>query len=268
MKKGIWCILNTYKDCEVEFMEGRIHSIETFGTVDGPGVRYVIFVQGCPMRCQYCHNPDTWDPNIGNLRSTDELIEDYEKYRPYLTNGGMTVTGGEPMLQMDFLIELFTKAKEKNIHTCIDTSGIVFNRNSESFMDKLSRLLKVTDLIMLDIKHIDDEEHKKLTAQSNKNILDFARYLNEIDFPIWVRHVTVPGITYKTEYLAALGEFLGELNNVKALDVLPYHTMGVPKYEALGMEYPLKDVPALDKSEAKKARDIILYHLKKAKSAR
>ena len=246
-------------------MEGRIHSIETFGTVDGPGVRYVIFVQGCPMRCQYCHNPDTWEINAGTLRSTDDLLDDFEKYRPYLTNGGLTVTGGEPLLQMDFMIELFEKAKKKDIHTCIDSSGVVFNRKSKVFMDKLNELLKYTDLIMLDIKHIDDEGHKALTGHTNENILDFARYLNEIDFPVWIRHVTVPGITYKTEYLQRVGAFLGELDNVKALDVLPYHTMGVPKYEALGMEYPLKDVPPLEKVEAAKARDIILYHMKKRK---
>ena len=227
-------------------MEGRIHSIETFGTVDGPGVRYVIFVQGCPMRCQYCHNPDTWEVNAGTLRSTDELLEDFEKYRPYLTNGGLTVTGGEPLLQMDFMIELFRKAKKKNVHTCIDSSGIVFNRNNEKFMEKMDELLKYTDLIMLDIKHIDDEQHKILTGHSNKNILDFARYL-------------------KTEYLERLGYFLGELDNIQALDILPYHTMGVPKYEALGIDYPLKDVPALEKSEAAKARDIILYYMKKRK---
>ena len=144
-------------------MEGRIHSIETFGTVDGPGVRYVIFVQGCPMRCQYCHNPDTWEINAGTLRSTDDLIEDFEKYRPYLTNGGLTVTGGEPLLQIDFMIELFKKAKKRDVHTCIDTSGVVFNRKSQVFMDKFNELLKYTDLIMLDIKHIDDEGHKILT---------------------------------------------------------------------------------------------------------
>ncbi|MBQ6815294.1 MAG: pyruvate formate lyase-activating protein [Lachnospiraceae bacterium] len=246
-------------------MVGRIHSIETFGTVDGPGVRYVIFVQGCPMRCQYCHNPDTWDMQAGTPREVDDLLEDYEKYRPYLTNGGLTVTGGEPLMQIDFLIELFRKAKAKNIHTCIDSSGVTFNRNNEKFMEKLDELLKYTDLIMLDIKHIDDEQHKVLTGHSNAHILDFARYLNEQDFPIWIRHVTVPGITYKSEYLQQLGSFLGELDNVKALDVLPYHTMGVPKYEALGMEYPLKDVPALEKAEAAKARDIILYHMKKRK---
>ena len=239
-------------------MKGRIHSIETFGTVDGPGVRYVIFVQGCPMRCQYCHNPDTWELNAGTLKTVDELLEDYEKYRPYLTNGGLTVTGGEPMMQMEFLIELFKKAKEKDIHTCIDSSGVVFNRNSESFMSKLNELLKYTDLIMLDIKHIDDEEHKKLTGQSNKNILDFARYLNEINFPIWIRHVTVPGITYKTEYLERLGYFLGELDNVKALDVLPYHVMGVSKYEQLGIDYPLKDVEPATQEQAAEAKAAIM----------
>lgn len=246
-------------------MEGYVHSIETFGTVDGPGVRYVVFTQGCPMRCQYCHNPDTWQPNIGNQMSTDEIISDYEKYKSYLTGGGITVTGGEPMLQMDFLIELFKKAKERKIHTCLDTSGITFRRNNSEYLNKVNELLKYTDLIMLDIKHIDDEQHKKLTGQSNVNILDFARYLSEIDFPVWVRHVTIYGITYIKDYLIRLGEFLAELKNVKALDVLPYHNMGVHKYEALGMEYPLKDVEPLDKNEAIKARDLILYTMKKCR---
>lgn len=246
-------------------MEGYVHSIETFGTVDGPGIRYVVFTQGCPMRCQYCHNPDTWNPNIGNKKSTDEIIEDYEKYKSYLTGGGITVTGGEPMLQMDFLIELFKKAKEKKIHTCLDTSGIMFRRNNSENFNKVNELLKYTDLIMLDIKHIDDEQHKKLTGQSNENILDFARYLSEIDFPVWIRHVTIHGITYIKDYLIRLGEFLAELRNVKALDVLPYHNMGVPKYESLGMEYPLKDVEPLDKNEAIKARDLILYTMKKCR---
>ena len=247
-------------------MEGHIHSIETFGTVDGPGVRYVIFVQGCPMRCQYCHNPDTWEINAGTLRSTDELLEDFEKYRPYLTNGGLTVTGGEPLLQMDFMIELFKKAKQKSVHTCIDTSGVVFNRDSEKFMEKMNELLKYTDLIMLDIKHIDDEQHKILTGHSNKNILDFARYLNEINFPVWIRHVTVPGITFKTEYLERLGHFLGELDNVQALDVLPYHTMGESKYEKLGMEYKLKGVPPMDKTKLLDKKQAILNGIKKRRA--
>lgn len=240
-------------------MQGHIHSIETFGTVDGPGIRYVVFVQGCPMRCQYCHNPDTWPVGKGELRETDDILKDYESYEPYLTDGGITVTGGEPMLQTEFVTELFRKAKEKNIHTCLDTSGVTFNRSNAEYFEKVKELMKYTDLVMLDIKHIDDGEHKKLTGHSNENILDFARFLDEIGKDVWIRHVTVPGITFEKQYLVRLGEFLAELHNVKALDVLPYHTMGVPKYEQLGMEYPLKDVPALSKKDAEYARNLILY---------
>lgn len=240
-------------------MKGHIHSIETFGTVDGPGVRYVVFTQGCPMRCKYCHNPDTWVYDAGELMDTDEILKDYDKYKPYLTGGGITLTGGEPMLQIDFVIELFRKAREKDIHTCLDTSGIMYNENNKEMLDKIDELMKYTNLVMLDIKHIDDVEHKELTGHSNKNILAFARYLNEKNIPVWVRHVTVPGITYKKEYLIKLGEFLAELNNMEALDVLPYHTMGIPKYESLGIEYPLKGVEALSKQEAEKAKNVILY---------
>lgn len=243
-------------------MEGFIHSIETFGTVDGPGVRYVVFMQGCPMRCLYCHNPDTWELNVGMKKTTDEIITDYEKYKPYLTGGGLTITGGEPLVQIDFVIELLKKAKEKNIHTCIDTSGITFNRTDE-YLKKLDELLEYTDLIMLDIKHIDLEEHKKLTGFTNDKILDFAKYLSEKNFPVWIRHVTVPGITYNQQYLIRLGEFLAGLKNIKALDILPYHTMGEPKYEAMNMEYPLKGVEALSKEDAIKARNLVLYTIKK-----
>jgi pyruvate formate lyase activating enzyme len=243
-------------------MEGFVHSIETFGTVDGPGVRYVVFMQGCPMRCLYCHNPDTWELNKGMKKTTNDILKDYEKYRPYLTGGGLTVTGGEPLLQIDFIIELFKKAKALDIHTCIDTSGVTFNR-TEAYLSKLDELLEYTDLIMLDIKHIDDEKHKELTGYSNVNILDFAKYLSEKEFPVWIRHVTVPGFTYVQEYLVRLGEFLAELKNIKALDILPYHTMGVPKYEAMNMEYPLKDVEALDRDDAVKARNLVLYTMKR-----
>ncbi len=244
-------------------MEGYIHSIETFGTVDGPGIRYVVFVQGCPMRCRYCHNPDTWEPNIGDKKSTDEILADYEKYRSFLREGGLTVTGGEPLLQIDFVTELFKKAKQLKIHTCIDTSGITFNRENKEHFEKIKELLKYTDLVMLDIKHIDDTEHKKLTNHSNKNILDFARFLSEIDFPVWIRHVTVPGITFIKEYLEQLGEFLAELKNVKALDVLPYHTMGVSKYESLGIDYTLQGIESLTKEDATNARNLILYSMRK-----
>lgn len=237
---------------------GYIHSIESFGTVDGPGVRFVVFFQGCPMRCQYCHNPDTWDIAGGSEMTADQILDKFERNKAFYKTGGITATGGEPMMQMDFLIELFTKAKKKNIHTCLDTSGIVFvtDRKKEAFA-KIEKLMQVTDLVMLDIKHIEDEPHKKLTGQSNHKILAFARYLDEIQKPVWIRHVVVPGITYDEGELTQLGEFLKSLSNVKKLEVLPYHTMGEMKYEKLGMEYPLKGVPQLSKEEAKKAEGII-----------
>lgn len=237
---------------------GYIHSIESFGTVDGPGVRFVVFFQGCPMRCQYCHNPDTWDITGGNEMTVDEILDKFERNKAFYKTGGITATGGEPMMQIDFLTELFTKAKKKKIHTCLDTSGITFttDRSKEAFA-KIEKLMQVTDLVMLDIKHIENEAHKVLTGQANDKILAFARYLDEIQKPIWIRHVVVPNITYKEEELTKLGEFLKTLSNVKKLEVLPYHTMGEVKYEKLGMEYPLKGVPQLSREEAKKAEDII-----------
>lgn len=244
-------------------MKGYVHSIETFGTVDGPGTRYVVFVQGCPMRCKYCHNPDTWQPNVGEMKDTDEILKDYDSYKEFYGNGGgLTITGGEPLLQIDFITELYEKAKAKGIHTCLDTSGIVFNENNPELMDKFDRLIQSVDLVLLDIKHIDPEQHKELTNQPNDQILAFAKYLDRNNITVWIRHVVVPGITYKEEYLTKLGEFLGTLNNIKALDILPYHTMGVVKYENLGMDYPLKDVEALTTEQGHEAREIIrkAYH--------
>ena len=236
---------------------GRIHSVETFGTVDGPGIRMVVFMQGCPMRCAYCHNPDTWAVDGGKTISVDEVLDEYERNKEYYKKGGLTVTGGEPLLQIDFVTQLFQKAKEKKIHTCLDTSGITFSTNPNQ-LAKIDELIKVTDLVMLDIKHMDEAEHKKLTKQSNVPILAFARYLADRKVEVWIRHVVVPGITDKEVYLKQLGAFIATLGNVKALDVLPYHTMGIVKYENLGLDYPLKGVPALEKAEAVKARDIIL----------
>ncbi|MBQ3512307.1 MAG: pyruvate formate lyase-activating protein [Lachnospiraceae bacterium] len=247
-------------------MEGYIHSIETFGTVDGPGVRYVVFVQGCPMRCLFCHNPDTWEPRIGETKTVEEILADYETYRPFLSGGGLTVTGGEPLLQIDFLTELFEKAKEKDIHTCLDTSGIVFNENNPELMKKFDRLMKVTDLVMLDIKHIDPEEHKKLTGQPNDQILAFAKYIGTTDTTLWIRHVIVPEITYVDSYLDQLGYFIGDLKNLKALDVLPYHTMGTVKYQNLGIDYPLEGVPALTSEDAVKAKNIILDGMRRRRA--
>lgn len=243
-------------------MEGMIHSIETFGTVDGPGVRYVVFVKGCPMRCQYCHNPDTWEMAGGTKMSTDEILEDYEKYKPFLKGGGLTVTGGEPLVQIDFLTELFEKAKEKGIHTCLDTSGIMFRRNDPEIYEKYVRLMKSTDLIMLDIKHIDPEEHIKLTAQPSENIFDFLKFLDEQEKEIWIRHVLVPEITLVPEYLERLGRFIAQFKHIKALDVLPYHDMGKEKYEKLGIDYVLKDVVPVEKEQAIEARNIILAAMK------
>ena len=232
---------------------GNIHSIESCGTVDGPGLRFVVFTQGCPLRCQYCHNPDSWSFDENKKMSVEDILDEYEGVKEFC-HGGMTVTGGEPMAQMDFVTELFRRAREKDIHTALDTSGIYFNKDNTT---KVDELLKYTSLVLLDIKHIDDEEHKKLTGHSNKRILEFARYLSDKGIPMWVRHVVVPGITFNEKYLTQLGEFLATLKNVKALDVLPYHDMAIPKYENLGIEYPLKGVPPLTKVQAMEARNII-----------
>lgn len=240
-------------------MIGRIHSIESFGTVDGPGIRFVIFFQGCPMRCLYCHNPDTWEVSGGREVTVEELLAEYDSVKEFMRGGGITCTGGEPCLQMDFLTELFEKAKARGIHTCLDTSGVTFRKDRpESF----ERLISSTDLVMLDIKHIDPEEHKKLTGHDNENILDLADLLSERGVPVWIRQVIVPGITDGEEQLYRLGQRLAEIKTLKALDVLPYHTMGRSKYERLGLEYPLGDTPPMSVEGAKKARDIVMRGLK------
>ena len=241
---------------------GNIHSIESFGTVDGPGIRLVIFMQGCPMRCLYCHNPDTWSFEENKKVSADEILKKYDSIKEFLKNGGITVTGGEPLVQTEFVTELFKKAKEKNIHTAIDTSGVLFNRKNT---EKLDELLKYTDLVMLDIKHIRDEEHKKLTGFSNKNILDFAKYLSEKNIPTWIRHVVVPTINDNDEYYRELGKFLATLDSIKALDMLPYHNMAEPKNENLGLKYPLKDVLPTTKEQIVHARFLVFRAYKEAK---
>lgn len=240
-------------------MIGKIHSTESFGTVDGPGIRFVVFMQGCPMRCKYCHNPDTWEIGGGNEVTVRELLQEYENCREFYKTGGITVTGGEPLVQMEFVTELFEAAKAEGIHTCLDTSGITFTpKNTEKF----DRLIKSTDLIMLDIKHIDNEHHMELTKQSNDNILEFAEYLAKNNVPVWIRHVVVPGITTDKAFLYQLGRFIGRLKNVKALDVLPYHEMGKVKYENLGIDYPLRDTPPATKEQALEAKKEILRGIK------
>jgi len=210
------------------------------------------------MRCQYCHNPDTWKMNTGAVRSAQSLIKDYERNKAFYAKGGITVTGGEALMQIDFLLELFRLAKEKNIHTCLDTSGVTYRPGQSHYNEKLDELMKVTDLVMLDIKHIDPEGHKALTGHDNSGILAFARYLEQKNIPVWIRHVVVPGITDDEALLTRLGTFLGTLSNIKALDVLPYHIMGITKYEQLGMTYPLEGVPPATKDQAARAKKIIL----------
>ena len=246
-------------------MDAYIHSTESFGTVDGPGVRFVIFLQGCPMRCKYCHNPDTWKMNTGERRSPQSLIREYDRNRQFYGKGGITVTGGEALMQIDFLLELFGLAKQQGIHTCLDTSGITYRPGESDYNRKLDRLMEMTDLVMLDIKHIDPQGHKDLTGHDNAGILAFAKYLAEKKVPVWVRHVVVPGITDDPGQLTRLGQFIGTLPNVKALDVLPYHVMGVSKYKELGISYPLEGIPAATRAQAIEARQIILAAYREAR---
>lgn len=237
--------------------KGYIHSLESFGSVDGPGVRYLIFTTGCAMRCQFCHNPDTWKMKDGTEYTADELLEKAVKYRSYWgTEGGITVSGGEPLLQIDFLTELFQKAKAMGIHTTLDTSGNPFTRE-EPFFSKFETLMQYTDLLLVDIKHIDDEQHKILTGQSNQNILDMARYLSDIGKPIWIRHVLVPERSDKDEYLIRLREFIDTLNNVQKVEVLPYHTLGVYKWSELGYDYQLEGIEPPTKERIDNARKIL-----------
>lgn len=238
---------------------GFVHSVETFGTVDGPGIRYVIFFQGCPMRCQYCHNPDTWTPNIGTQKSVEELLAEYEKGKAFYQKGGITVTGGEPLLQLPFLTALFQEAKEKGIHTCLDTAGSVYPLHpTKQQLAAYEALFSCTDLVLLDRKHSDAKKHQTLTGMSMDPVLAFAAALERHEIPVIVRHVVVPGITYEKEELLALGKEIGSWKNLIGLDVLPYHTMGKEKYEKLGIEYSLPDTPALTQEQAKKARAVIL----------
>lgn len=240
-------------------MTGYIHSTDSFGTVDGPGIRYVVFFQGCPIRCRYCHNPDTWEFRKSKEVSVDELLREYDSCKEFLKSGGITATGGEPLSQPDFLLELFRQAKNKNIHTCLDTSGAVFNPENTL---KIDEILKYTDLVMLDIKHMDSDKHKTLTGIGNENILRFAEHLRDLKIPLWIRRVVVPNLTDDRDELFRLGEFLATLSNLKALDVLPYHDMARKKYAELGMEYPLSNTPPLSKEDAIKARDIIMSGIK------
>lgn len=233
-------------------VKGRIHSIETFGTVDGPGIRYVVFVQGCPLRCLYCHNRDTWDTKGGKEVTVDEIIEDLKKYIDYLkfSGGGISVTGGEPTLQPDFVTEIFRRCKEMGVHTALDTSGF-------TDLSRVTELLKYTDLVLLDIKQANPEMHKILTGVSNDKNKVFAHHLSDIGIPVWIRYVLVPGYTDDPEDLKAAADFIGGLTNVERIDVLPYHSMGEYKWQQMGEKYKLHDVQPPDQKQVEYAKELL-----------
>lgn len=234
-------------------MIGRIHSIESFGTVDGPGIRFVIFMQGCTLKCKYCHNRDTWNVKAGKEISINELIKEILNYKTYIDNsgGGVTVSGGEPLLQAEFVTELFKKLKELGIHTALDTAGSI------PLSSEIKELLKYTDLVLLDIKHIDDEKSKQLTGFSNKNNLEFAKYLNNVNIPVWIRQVLVPGYTDDKFDLQKLKNFLDTLSNVEKIEILPYHNLGMFKWKELGDTYELENVVPPSQEDIKKAEQIL-----------
>lgn len=230
----------------------KVHSIESFGTVDGPGIRFVLFLQGCHLQCKYCHNRDTWDVNGGEFKSLDDIFDKIMRYKNYIyPNGGVTMTGGEPLLQSKFIFELFKKLKEEGIHTCVDTSG------SLPLTDDIKNVLSVTDLVLLDIKHIDDDKCKELVGVSNKLELDFAKYLSDNNIPIWIRQVLVPGYTDDENDLLKLKDFLNTLKTVEEVEILPYHNMGEFKWKKLGFSYPLEGVREANQADVDRAKKIL-----------
>ena len=230
----------------------KVHSIESFGTVDGPGIRFVLFLQGCHLQCKYCHNRDTWNMNGGDYKSLDEIYNKIINYKNYIyPNGGVTVTGGEPLLQVHFLISLFEKLKNDGIHTCIDTSGMV------SISKDIQELLSLTDLILLDIKHIDNEKCKALVGVGNTLELNFARYLSDNNIPMWIRQVIVPGFTDSKEDLLKLKEFILSLKTVERVELLPYHNMGAYKWKNLGKAYSLENVSPANTNDIERAKKIL-----------
>lgn len=237
-------------------MIGHIHSTESFGAADGPGVRFIVFMQGCRMRCRYCHNPDTWKMDGGDKMTADEILKRALRYKPYWgKDGGITISGGEPLLQIDFVLDLFKKAKELGINTCIDTAGNPFTKE-EPFFSKFEELMKYTDLLLLDLKEINPTRHKDLTGFDNSNIIEMAKYLSEINKPIWIRHVLVPKHSDFDEDLDALGDFIDTLSNVERVEILPYHTLGKFKWENLGIPYTLDSIspPSAERIENAKNR--------------
>lgn len=231
----------------------KVHSIETFGTVDGPGIRFVVFLQGCPLKCMYCHNRDTWEINAGNITNISDLVDEIKRYFPYIksSNGGVTVSGGEPLLQAKMVTELFKELKKYNVHTALDTAG------SLPINDDIKELLNFTDLVLLDIKHIVDEKAKVLTGMSNKNNLTFAKYLSDNNIPVWIRQVIVPGYTDDEKDLLLLKDFLSTLTNVKKIELLPYHDLGKFKWKEMNLVYPLEGVRTATNDDINRVKKIL-----------
>lgn len=231
----------------------RVHSIETFGTVDGPGIRFVVFLQGCPLKCMYCHNRDTWEINAGNITNISDLVDEIKRYFPYIksSNGGVTVSGGEPLLQAKMVTELFKELKKYNVHTALDTAG------SLPINDDIKKLLNFTDLVLLDIKHIVDEKAKVLTGMSNKNNLTFAKYLSDNNIPVWIRQVIVPGYTDDEKDLLLLKDFLSTLTNVKKIELLPCHDLGKFKWKEMNLVYPLEGVRTATNDDINRVKKIL-----------
>lgn len=239
------------KDIDLKYY-AKVHSIESFGTVDGPGIRFVLFLQGCHLQCKYCHNRDTWNMNGGEYKSLDDIFEKIMKYKNYIyPNGGVTVTGGEPLLQVNFLIELFKKLKKENIHTCVDTSGMV------ALTDDIKKLLSLTNLVLLDIKHINSEKCKNLVGFNNEKELAFARYLSDNNIHMWIRQVLVPGYTDDEQDLLQLKDFISSLSTVDKVEILPYHDMGRYKWENLGFKYELDGVRIANDDDVNRAKNLL-----------
>lgn len=237
-------------------IKGNVHSVESFGLVDGPGVRFVVFMQGCALRCKYCHNPETWAGG-GSPWTAKQLFDKAWRFKAYWkSNGGITVSGGEPLLQIEFLTEFFNLAKKHGVNTAIDTAGQPFCRE-EPWLSKFNELMELTDLVILDIKEWTSEKHIALTGKDNENIKDLARYLSEIGKPMWIRHVLVPGLTDDESDLRAISEFIASLKTVRRVEILPYHAFGVPSWEKLGLEYELKDVQAPNDEQIRRAEELL-----------
>lgn len=238
---------------------GLVHSTESFGSVDGPGIRFIVFMQGCKMRCQYCHNPDTWamETNNSKERTVEDVLNEALQYRHFWgKKGGITVSGGEALLQIEFVTALFTEAKKLGIHCTLDTCALPF-RNKPEYLVVFDKLLEVTDLVLLDIKEINEKQHIIVTKQTNKNILDCARYLSDKSVPVWIRHVLVPGLTDIDDDLKQLGDFVKTLKNVDKFEVLPYHTMGEFKWRELGIPYTLEGVKPPSADRVKNAKELM-----------